>query len=687
MYHVRMLIARWRPGRSRLFEPLLVRLRDRRFLMIDLALLALIPTVSLVLQIGHTSSVKSYLTALVVYTLLSVPVRLLAYAAAGLYNCHWRSGTLDDLRIVLSAWTVSTVLVGVSFYIVMAFRGGHYAMALPPSQPWLDGLLALAVIGGPRLGGRLVTNAPRYQNRTSGRRVLIVGAGNAGVRIVQDIFARTNLDLMPVGFLDDNPQLRGMKVCNLPVFGGREVLLDTVRDRAIDQVIIAIPSAPGKEIRSFLALCKEARVAARTLPSMTAIIEDKVSVNELRNVSIDDLLRREPIQTDTSAVRNLLIGKRVLVTGAGGSIGRELCRQVLRCSPSEIGLLGHGENSIFEINNELNQLQKDNVSRGTVFRPYIADIRDARRIQDVVAAFRPDIIFHAAAHKHVPLMEANPIEAVTNNVLGTNNVLRAAIMCDVERFVLISTDKAVNPTSVMGATKRTAELLVQEAAPQTGLAYVAVRFGNVLGSRGSVVPTFKSQIASGGPVTVSDPEMTRFFISIPEAVQLLVQAAVLGQGGEIFMLDMGSPIKIVELARDMIRLSGLGEDEIEIVFSGIRPGEKLYEELFIPGERYQRTCHDKLLIAASASSLRPGRLFEQLDRFEGMVLDGCADRHHVIRWLHDAVPEFMPDEFRHSGLSGTLADAKVQESSADTRDCVRMPEVQAIVHDNLVSAA
>ncbi len=639
---------------SRRITSLPLRLRNRHFLILDAAALVLIPTAALLLQLELLSALRAYAGALAIYTSISLIVRLAIYSRSGLYNRYWRAASVVEMRQIATAWLSATACICVPFYIASTLRSSHGTPFLPASLPLVDALLAIGAVGGVRFATRLSSSSTKQMSHNFGRRVLVIGAGNAGVRIVQDIKSQPELELTPIGYIDDNPQLRGLMICGIPVLGDRSDFHAVVRDQQIDQVVIAIPSAPGREIRSYITLCKEATVAARTLPSMTAILEDRVSVSELRNVAIDDLLRRAPIRTDVSAVRQLMSGKRILVTGAGGSIGSELCRQVLRSLPSEIAIVGHGENSIFDINNELEQIKSGGIQQLTMIRPYIADIRDSRRLETILREFKPDVVFHAAAHKHVPLMELNPCEAIANNVLGTHNLLRAAIATGVEHFVLISTDKAVNPTSVMGASKRVSELLVLQAAQETGLPYVAVRFGNVLGSRGSVVPTFKRQIATGGPVTVSNPEMTRFFISIPEAVQLLLQAAVLGKGGEVFMLDMGSPVKITELARDMIRLSGLAEDEIDIVYSGIRPGEKLFEELFVPGERYQQTPHDKILIAASASCTIPGELLEKVAAIEHLLEAGSADRKSVIGWLSDLIPEFQPDEFRRSNARSNV---------------------------------
>jgi FlaA1/EpsC-like NDP-sugar epimerase len=455
-----------------------------------------------------------------------------------------------------------------------------------------------------------------------------------------------HMEVEVIGLLDDDPAKHGVRIHGVAVLGGRQDIPRLVQQYRVRQVIIAMPAAPGKAIREVVKICEQAGVKTRTMPGLSELLRDRERLGQLRDVQIEDLLRRAPVQTDIAAVRELIRGRRVLVTGGGGSIGSELCRQILRCEPSELIVIGHGENSVFAIGNELQQTIRDawRERQGGRVPPalhtVIADIRSADRLRTIFAAHQPQIVFHAAAHKHVPLMEANPAEAITNNVLGTRNLLACAQQVGVERFVMISTDKAVNPTSVMGASKRTAELLVHHAALTSGRPYVAVRFGNVLGSRGSVVLTFKQQIANGGPITVTHPEITRYFMTIPEAVQLVLQAAVLGQGGKIFMLDMGEPVKIVDLARDMIELSGLevGQD-IEIVFSGLRPGEKLYEELFIPGEEYQPTRHEKISIAVNASMVSLPNLHELVN---ALTLAAERDDHASIRrLLKTLVPEYQ----------------------------------------------
>jgi FlaA1/EpsC-like NDP-sugar epimerase len=412
----------------------------------------------------------------------------------------------------------------------------------------------------------------------------------------------------------------------------------------VRQAIIAMPTVPGKTIRELTLLCQELNLPVKTVPGIFELLDGSVTVNQLRPVDITDLLRRAPVVTDVSQVVRLLKDKRVLVTGAGGSIGRELCRQIARCDPEALFLLGHGENSLFEMANELRFIRHAHLEIRTV----VADVRDTDRLKVVFARYRPQVVFHTAAHKHVPMMEENVEEAVTNNVVGTRAVLHVATTCGVEQFVLISTDKAVNPTSIMGATKRLAELLVHQAAAESGHCFVSVRFGNVLDSRGSVLPLFKEQIARGGPVTITHPEMRRYFMTIPEAVQLVLQAATLGKGGETFCLDMGEPVRIVDLAQDLIRLSGLevGRD-IEIAFTGLRPGEKLFEELFLSGEEYARTSCEKIFVSRN-SVKRPlcDLPFSDLDAAVN-ALHSAAQLGDVAegrRLLQLIIPEYQPLE-------------------------------------------
>ncbi len=471
----------------------------------------------------------------------------------------------------------------------------------------IDFLLSLTGVGGFRFSLRLISetrsaNAKPHARKAS--KVLVIGAGDAGALVVREMQRNPQLGLHPIGYLDDDPAKLKHQIHGVPVIGKLNDLGRALNNRPVDEVIIAIPSTGGKIIRMVTDICRLKGVPFRTMPGLYELIGGKVSVNRLREVDITDLLRREPAQIQNELIGAALTGKRILVTGAGGSIGREICRQIARWGPQALILLGHGENSIFEA---MLELQENFPS--LPIQPVIADIRDVPRLSSIFNSYHPQVVFHTAAHKHVPLMESNIEEAISNNVIGTRNVCQAAAAADTERLVLISTDKAVRPANVMGATKRMAEMIVLEAAHRTGKAFSVVRFGNVLGSRGSVVPLFKRQIAHGGPITITHPEMKRYFMTIPEAVYLVLQASAMGQGGEVFLLNMGQQVRILDLAEDLIRLSGLepGKD-IEIVFTGIRPGEKLSEDLWEEGTEYQKTAHPDIFRVEAEESNIPLRL-------------------------------------------------------------------------------
>ena len=425
-------------------------------------------------------------------------------------------------------------------------------------------------------------------NRKNKTRTLIVGAGDAGAMIVRQLSSPNNDSVLkPVALVDDSHLKQDMFIYDLPVVGKINDIPDIVKKEAIEHIVIAIPSLHRSELRRIVDICSQTEAKVQKMPKIEDIMIGKVSVSNLRNVEVEDLLGREPVKLDTAQIKDNIEGHTVMVTGAGGSIGSEICRQLTQFKPEKLILVGHGEYSIYQIHMEL----KDNKDIEIV--PVIGDVKDKERMRMIVAEHRPTKIYHAAAHKHVPLMEYNPHESVKNNVIGTRNVAEAAAEFNVKTFVLVSTDKAVNPTNVMGASKRIAEMVVQSMNGQSETNFVAVRFGNVLGSRGSVIPLFKKQIEAGGPVTVTDPEMTRYFMTIPEASRLVIQAGTLAKGGEIFVLDMGEPVKIVDLARNLIKLSDHTEDEIQIEYTGIRPGEKMYEELLgeeeiLPGEVYEK---------------------------------------------------------------------------------------------------
>ncbi|MEM9276645.1 MAG: nucleoside-diphosphate sugar epimerase/dehydratase, partial [Cyanobacteria bacterium P01_F01_bin.143] len=474
------------------------------------------------------------------------------------------------------------------------------------------------------------------------------------------------LGLDPIAFIDDDPRKLNLKIRGIPVVGNRYDIPELVSSLNIRQVVIAMPTAPGQVIREIVDIGQAIGLKTSTLPGIHEILNDRQNLKVVRDVKIEDLLRRESIKTDTESVLKFIQGKRVLITGAGGSIGSELCRQIFRCRPAEMILVGHGENSVFNIEQELKQVsqilrQENNSDRQfTDIVAFIADLRFRDRLENAFIRYQPDIVFHAAAHKHVPLMEANPPEAITNNVLGTKNIVDLATEYNVQHFVMISTDKAVNPTNVMGASKRVAEMLVLQAAKKSGRPFVVVRFGNVLGSRGSVVPTFQRQIAKGGPVTITHPEICRYFMTIPEAVQLVLQASVLSHHGQIFMLNMGQPVKIVDLAKDLIRLSGyeVGKD-IEIVYTGLRPGEKLFEELLIPGEEYKKTEHEKLLVVGNASSMVPITLNWPITALCKAAAQD--DNNTILFLLEELVPGYKPKYLKMpKALPEATNQAKIQ---------------------------
>lgn len=634
----------------------LLALRNRHFLGLDLLLLIFSPWLAFAVRTDGLSSqpagwdtLPQFAIGLIAYTGVALVVRLVIFYRLGLYRRYWRYASIEELDQIAWAVFLSTaVLVALVLLsrLPLVAATGFPLWNFPRSVVLIDGLLVLLLVGGVRFSVRLAT---RWQPSTQGkpvRRVLVMGAGDAGAMVVRELRKNGTLGLEPVGFIDDDPIKRHVRIHDVPVLGSRDDLAEAVQEYKISQVIIAMPTATGVTIREIVRICDQAGVRAQIVPGLGELLDGRASISHLRDVRIEDLLRRESVQTDVEAVAGLLRGKRVLVTGGGGSIGSELCRQIWRCAPAELVVLGHGENSVFDIHNELQGMEPGSAqpptqAMRTKLIPVIADIRFGDRIHQVFKTLQPQVVFHAAAHKHVPLMEMNPTEAVTNNVQGTQNVVAAALAVGVERFVMISTDKAVNPTSIMGVSKRSAELLVHRAAQVSGKPYVAVRFGNVLGSRGSVVLTFQRQIAAGGPVTVTHPEMKRFFMTIPEAVQLVLQSAVLGSGGEVFVLDMGEPVRIADLARDLIELSGLrvGAD-VEIVYSGMRPGEKLYEELFISGEHYERTRHEKIFLAANAGHLIPVGLDDKLAALYGAAQQ--VDEAAIVDAFHALVPEFQP---------------------------------------------
>jgi len=607
-----------------------LQIRNRFVLIGDIALIiiSVLGSFALRLDVGQ---LPFYFPAALTMCAVALLVKLPVYYFFGLYRRLWVYASTNELRLIIAAVSAASVLTSGVMLALISF--GFVIPGMPRSVLYgIDWLLSLVLIGGSRFALRILAEQSSALKNGKSRRVLIIGAGDAGALVARELQKSSQINFYPVGFLDDDPAKQKHEIYGIQVIGKVTDLAEVLDNHQVDEVIIAIPSAPGRIVRLVNDVCRLKGIPSRTMPGIFELIGGKVSVNRLREVDITDLLRRDPVKIDDHLVGTTFSGKRVLVTGAGGSIGREICRQVARWSPAQLVLLGHGENSIFESLLELHE----NFSSLPI-QPVIADVRDTSRIQELFKAHRPEVVFHAAAHKHVPLMEANVEDAVTNNVLGTRNIVEAANRHEVERLVLISTDKAIRPVNVMGATKRLAEMILLDAAHRNGRAYSVVRFGNVLGSRGSVVPLFKRQIARGGPITVTHPDMRRYFMTIPEAVHLVLQAASMGQGGEVFLLNMGQQVRILDLAEDLIRLSGLepGRD-IEITFTGIRPGEKLSEDLWEEGMHFQRTDHSEIYRATEEENVDSERLTRAVDQL--VHLSHQAETESLIRVLDESIP-------------------------------------------------
>lgn len=549
-----------------------------------------------------------------------VALRLISNWRCGLYGRLWRyTGLTEVAEIGVAVLNVSALMLILRALSLPFLR--IEGQQLSYSIIVIDMMLCFFLMTACRVLRRLQTEHAqrKHWRQPVRRRALVVGAGDAGLMVLKELNQRSDLGVDVVGLIDDDPTKTKKRIGNITVYGTTADLPRLVDTLFVEQVIIAMPSAPASEIRRIVDMCRVAEVETRILPGLFELINGRVSINQLRDVSLEDLLGRDQVKLDDASISSYIEGRTVLVTGAGGSIGSELCRQILRYEPRKIVLLGKGENSIFGIQQELvRRLAQRHAPVEIV--AVIADIRDEKRIEYIFETQKPDLVFHAAAHKHVPLMEANINEAVTNNIFGTRVVAEMARKYKVQKFVLVSSDKAVNPTSVMGASKRVAEIIIQNLAASTSATkYVAVRFGNVLASRGSVIPLWRQQIASGGPVTVTHPDVTRYFMLIPEAVQLILQAGAFGSGGEVFVLDMGKPVKILDLANDLIKFTGLTPGvDIKIEFTGLRPGEKLFEELLTEAEGLSRTASEKIFVG-KASPPEAMEVSQALARFKGYV--------------------------------------------------------------------
>ncbi len=586
---------------------------------------------------------RSFLRILPVFLIL----KLLIFGYLKLFRSGWQYASIRDVAsILMGAWLF--VLVIFLTVALTVWIPKWYGLRVPVlgdfiKRSYSTGVLVLDFFGTvflvctARLSYRLYREELRPVSSEGVRRVLVIGAGNAGENIVREIHRMRVERYRVIGFVDDDPAKRNIFIHGVPVLGTTENVREICQEREVEEILIAMPSATQKELRRVIELCSGTKLKFQSLPGVGDLIDRKMTVSQIRPVDINDLLGREQVELDTDALGRFLRDRRVLITGAGGSIGSEMCRQVCHFQPAELILVEQAETPLFDIENELRVAYPE-----LPIVACICDIYERDRVGQIWDQYRPEVVIHAAAHKHVPLMERNPCEAIKNNVLGTKNVAEASCECDVAEFVLISTDKAVNPSSVMGASKRVAEMYTQSLNGHSGCKtqFKAVRFGNVLGSSGSVVPTFRKQIAVGGPVTVTHQEMTRYFMTIPEASQLVLQAAATGMGGQIYLLDMGEPVKIVDLARQMITLSGFrpGED-IDIVFTGVRPGEKLFEELRTEGEDLEPTIHSQVLIWKHYA-MEWDKIRQAVEDLQNLA--HSDDRKKIVSLLKKIIPEYEP---------------------------------------------
>jgi FlaA1/EpsC-like NDP-sugar epimerase len=573
---------------------------------------------------------------------IMIVISLGVFYFSHLYSSVWKYASIRELMNVIVGVVIANALVMTYYFMVQ--------IEVPRSILLIAIMIQILGIGGLRLSYRFTR---RVYHRgihvfREDKRVMIYGGGDAGEMVMKEYMNKPDMNARVVVVIDDDPLKWGGRIHNVPIFGGKAKLEEAVEKFHVDEVIVAVPSVGKKERSQILKALEPLRLPIKILPGVYELIDGKATVSQLRSVEIEDLLGRDVVKLDTASIREFITGKRVLVTGGGGSIGSEICRQLARFQPEVLYILDIYENNAYDLQQELRRKYPD-----LDFHVEIASIRDRARMKEVFWTYRPQVVFHAAAHKHVPLMEDSPKEAVKNNVFGSFNVMKMADKYHVERFVQISTDKAVNPTNVMGTTKRICEMLIQGMNRISRTEFVAVRFGNVLGSNGSVIPLFKKQIEEGGPVTVTHQEMKRYFMTIPEAAQLVLQSGAIAQGGEIFVLDMGEQIKIIDLARELIRLSGFKpDDEIPISITGLRPGEKLYEEILINYDDMKTTRHKKIFIEKPAA-FDISQIEDQLSDLELSL--SAMDKRQLIAWLQDFVPTYYPNP------EGLLEKAVIKE--------------------------
>lgn len=614
---------------------------------LDIILINLSYLLALYLRFDGNIEIK-YLTVYMDNTLMLTVIKLIAFYYFKLYRSVWRYASVGELINIIAACIMANA--GALSYLFI--RQAH----LPRSVYIIATMIDIIFIGGTRFSIRAlrrIKNGSIVPTRNGYRKIMIIGGGDAGAMVIREYNNHTQLNSKPVVIVDDDEKKQGQIIRGVPVLGKREDIPRLAEEMRIDEIVIAIPSAGRKDIRDIVDVCRKTKCKLKILPGMYELIDGQVSIKKIRDVQIEDLLGREEIRLNVDEISTYLKDKVVLVTGGGGSIGSELCRQIARFKPKELIILDIYENNAYDIQNELLMNYKD-----LNLKVVIASIRDKKRIERIMKEEKPHVIFHAAAHKHVPLMENCPGEAIKNNVFGTLNLAQLADKYGVKRFVMISTDKAVNPTNVMGASKRICEMIIQSINEISNTEFVAVRFGNVLGSNGSVIPLFKKQIEEGGPVTVTHPEVVRYFMTIPEAVRLVIQAGAMAKGGEIFILDMGEPVKIIDLAKELIRLSGFEPNaDIPIKIIGLRPGEKLFEELLLDEEGISQTEHDKIFIG-KPTFFDYKLLLKSIDSLREVINNG--NEEDIKSYLETIVPTYRKDDTIHNENIGLSTNLNIQ---------------------------
>ncbi len=616
-------------------------LRNRHFFILDISTMICAGIFSFLIRLDFTLTTNNW-QAIALFISIVVPLQLVIFFIQGMYSRYWVNAGANELLLVAYTSAIATLVTIVASVALWSFIP-NFQQVLPHSIPLVDGLILTLLVTGSRFSQRAYQHQQRGKKQPdtldAPSRIIIAGAGYTGIQVL-DALERAG-ETTVIGFLDDDPAKAHTWVRGIKVIGKISDLHVAVRENAVSLVIISMPSAEGKVIRQIVEDCRTLGVAYKTIPSIHELVSGRITVNTLRPVSIDDLLRRPPVELDVTDIHQQVSGVCIMITGAGGSIGSELTRQIAKYKPSRLLLVGHGENSLFATEAQL-KVEFPNVE----YHLLLADVRDAQRLRIIFETWHPKVVFHAAAHKHVPMLESNPVEAVINNVIGTNNLIELCNRYEVTRMVMISTDKAVSPTNIMGMTKRVTEMLMMNAAIKHPRRFVAVRFGNVLGSRGSVVPTFQQQIAAGGPLTITDENITRFFMSIPEAVRLVLKASVVQNYGSLFVLNMGEPIRILDLAHDLIRLNGLRpEHDIEIKITGLRRGEKLYEELFWPYEGHQKIENDAMFAIQLPGDIQD-MFAQQLDRIQLLMQAARNQNAELVCELLPAIVFTVPDVVR-----------------------------------------